>query len=260
MELARNLLALASPFLVFGAFAAAAEFDVASVKQFERSLSPGQQDLSFLGKAGKPINIAGNRITMRGTLRAFIAAAYDIKGYQISAAPSWAGELVYDVVAKAPGDAPPTQDEVRPMFQTLLADRFQLKIHRETKIMPVYNLLPGKKTIGLKPAGPDEKFHWGLNMQPDGTLHSKGTGESIGDFVQLVGASADRPVLDKTGVSGFIDYDILITTPEGRNPSPDDTNKAILDAVKDQLGLKLETAKEPIELLVVDRAEKPSEN
>ena len=54
-------------------------------------------------------------------------------------------------------------------------------------------------------------------MQPDGTLHSKGTGESIGDFVQLVGASADRPVLDKTGVTGYIDYDILITTPES-NP------------------------------------------
>jgi uncharacterized protein (TIGR03435 family) len=246
--------------LLIGALAAAAEFDVASVKQFERSLAPGQQDLSFLGKAGKPINIAGNRITMRGTLRALIAAAYDIKDYQISAAPSWAGVLVYDVLAKTPGDSAATQEEVRPMFQALLADRFQLKIHRETKIMPVYNLAPGKKTIGLTPAGPDEKFHWGLNMQPDGTLHSKGTGESIGDFVQLVGASADRPVLDKTGVTGFIDYDILITTPEGRNPSPDDTNKAILDAVKDQLGLKLEPAKEPIDLLVVDRVEKPSEN
>jgi uncharacterized protein (TIGR03435 family) len=244
--------------LVIGALAAAAEFDVASVKQFERSLTPGQQDLSFLGKSGKPINIVGNRISIRGTLRGLIAAAYDIKDYQISAAPSWAGVLVYDVLAKAPGDSAPTQDEVRPMFQALLADRFQLKVHRETKIMPVYNLIPGKKTIGLKPAGPDEKFHWGLNMQPDGTLHSKGTGESIGDFVQLVGASADRPVLDKTGVTGFIDYDILISTPD--HPNPDDTNKAILDAVKDQLGLKLEPAKEPIELLVVDRAEKPSEN
>ncbi len=247
--------------LVIGALAAAAEFDVASVKQFERSLTPGQQDLSFVGKSGKPINIVGNRISMRGTLRGLIAAAYDIKDYQISAAPPWAGVLVYDVVAKAP-DAAPTQDDVRPMFQALLADRFQLKIHRETKVLPVYNLMPGKKTIGLKPAGPDEIFHWGLNVQPDGTLRSKATRESIGDFVQLVGASADRPVLDKTGVTGYIDYDILIATPEAREGlrNQDDTNKAILDAVKDQLGLKLEPAKEPIELLVVDRAEKPSEN
>ena len=253
------LLAVASP-LVIGALAAAAEFDVATVKQFEQSIRPGQQDLSFVGKSGKPINIAGNRITMRGTLRGLIAAAYDIKDYQISVAPSWAGVLIYDVVAKAPGDVAPTQDEVRPMFQSLLADRFQLKLHRETKILPVYNLMPGKGTIGLKPAGPDETFRWGLNVQPDGTLRSKATKESIGDFVQLVGASADRPVLDKTGVTGYIDYDILISTPDGRNPSPDDTNKAILDGVKDQLGLKLEPAKEPIELLVVDRVEKPSDN
>jgi uncharacterized protein (TIGR03435 family) len=262
MNVARKrLLAVAGPLLI-GALAAGAEFDVASVKQLERSLNPGQQDLSFVGKSGKPINIAGNRITMRGTLRALIAAAYDIKDYQISAAPSWAGVLVYDVVGKAPGDSAPTQDEVRPMFQALLTDRFHLKIHRETKIMPVYNLMPGKKTIGLKAAGPDETFRWGLNVQPDGTLRSKATKESIGDFVQLVGASADRPVLDKTGVTGYIDYDILIATPEAREGlrNQDDTNKAILDAVKDQLGLKLEPAKEPVELLVVDRAERPSEN
>src|ERR1700749_53963 len=90
--------------LVITALASATEFDVASVKQFERSLSPGQQDLYFLGKSGKPINIAGSRITMRGTLRALIAAAYNIKNYQISAAPDWAGVLVYDVLARAPGD------------------------------------------------------------------------------------------------------------------------------------------------------------
>ncbi len=70
---------------------------------------------------------------MRGTLRALITAAYDIKDYQLSAAPSWAGVLVYDVLAKAPGDIAPTQDEVRPMFQSLLADRFHLKVHRETR-------------------------------------------------------------------------------------------------------------------------------
>jgi uncharacterized protein (TIGR03435 family) len=240
------------------AAAAKSEFDVASVKQFERSIAPGAQDLSFVGKSGKPINIAGNRITMRGTLRSLIAAAYDIKDYQISAAPSWAGVLVYDVVANSPGDAAPTQDEVRPMFQALLADRFQLKLHRDTKVMPIYYLMPGKKAIGLKPAGPDEKFRWGLNLQPDGTLRSKATNESIGDFVQLVGASADRPVIDKTGVTGNIDYDILISSPE--HPNFDDTNQAILNAVKDQLGLKLEPGKEPIELLVIDHADKPSEN
>jgi hypothetical protein len=69
-------------------------------------------------------------------------------------------------------------------------------------------------------------------------LRSKATKEPIGDFVKLVGVSADRPVLDKLGIKGYIDYDIIIYTQDARNN--DDVNRAILDAVKDQLGLKLE--------------------
>jgi uncharacterized protein (TIGR03435 family) len=97
-----------------------------------------------------------------------------------------------------------------------------------------------------------------LTPEPGGTLRSTATKESIGDFVQLTGVSADRPVIDKTGLTGFIDYDILINQPEGR--TQDDVNRAILAAIKDQLGMKLETAKDPIEMLVVERVEKPSEN
>jgi uncharacterized protein (TIGR03435 family) len=78
------------------------------------------------------------------------------------------------------------------------------------------------------------------------------------DFVQLVGVSADRPVIDKTGLTGDIDYDILISPPAGG--SVDEVNRAIIYAVVDQLGLKLEPAKDTIEVLVVDRVDKPSEN
>lgn len=93
---------------------------------------------------------------------------------------------------------------------------------------------------------------------PGGTLRSKATKESIGDFVQFVGVSTDRPVIDKTGITGYIDYDIVISPPEGRGP--DETNRAIIYAVVDQLGLKLESAKDPIDMLVVDGVEKPSED
>jgi uncharacterized protein (TIGR03435 family) len=89
-------------------------------------------------------------------------------------------------------------------------------------------------------------------------LRSKATKESIGDFVQLVGVSTDRPVIDRTGVTGDIDYDIVISQPEGKGQ--DEVNRAIVYAVIDQLGLKLEPAKEPVDMLVVDRVEKPSEN
>ena len=234
-------------------------FDVASVKQLDESLRPGTADLSFVGTSGKPFKISGNRVTVSGTLRALIADAYGIKDYQVSALPDWADTLRFIVTAKAPGGAEPSQDDVRPMLRALLADRFQLKFHRDTKELPVYHMVKAKKSGLFKPATPDEKFSWNLSQGPGGTLRSKATKESIGDFVQLVGVSTDKPVIDKTGITGDIDYDILISMPEGRSDA-EDTNRAIVYAVVDQLGLKLESAKDSIEMFVVDRAGKPSQD
>ncbi len=238
-------------------------FDVASVKQLDRSLAAGQPDLSFVGTSGKPFKISGNRVTVGGTLHTLIAYAYNIKSYQISAVPSWADSLLFEITAKTPGEAVPTQDEVRPMLQALLVDRFQLKFHRDTKELPVYHMVQVKKSSLFKAASSDETFSWNLSEGPEGTLRSKATKESIGDFVQLVGVSTDKPVIDKTGITGDIDYDILISLPEAQGPggrSPDETNRAIVYAVIDQLGLKLQSTKDAVEMLVVDRAEKPSEN
>jgi uncharacterized protein (TIGR03435 family) len=238
-------------------------FDVASVKQLDRPLGAGEPDLSFVGTSGKPFKIAGNRVTVGGTLHALITYAYNVKSYQISAAPSWADSLLFEITAKTPGETVPTQDEVRPMLQALLADRFQLKFHRDTKELPVYHMVQVKKSSLFKAASPDETFSWNLSQGPGGTLRSKATKESIGDFVQLVGVSTDKPVIDKTGITGDIDYDILISLPEAQGPggrSPEETNRAIVYAVIDQLGFKLESTKDAVEMLVVDRAEKPSEN
>jgi uncharacterized protein (TIGR03435 family) len=234
------------------------EFDVALVKQLERSLAPGELDLSFVGTSGKLAKIAGNRVTLTGTLNTIITTAYGIKGYQLTGTPPWAGSLLYAITAETPGDAVATQDQIRPMLQALLTDRFQLTLHRETKILPVYHLRQSKKSNLLKPAAPDESFSWNLSQAPGEMLRSKATRESIVDFVQLVGVSADRPVIDETGLTGDIDYDILISPPEGK--TQDDVNRAIIYAVIDQLGLKLEPAKDPIEILVVDKVDKPSEN
>lgn len=82
---------------------AGSEFEVASVKQLDRSLQPGEYDLSFVGTSGKPFKISGNRVTVNGTLLALIEDAYHIKDYQISATPAWAGTLLYTITAKAPG-------------------------------------------------------------------------------------------------------------------------------------------------------------
>ncbi len=250
----------------------ASQFDVASIKQLDDTVRPGNPDLSFVGTAGKPFRIEGHRVRVTGTLQALIADAYGVKDYQVSGAPPWAGALKYEIVAATPGDAVPTQDQVRPMLKSLLADRFQMKAHPDTKEMPVYHLRQVKKSNLLKAAGPDETFSWKLSQTPDRLLRSKATRESIGDFVKLVGVSADRPVIDKTGITGDIDYDILISPPDGggggggddvsrpKNTSPEDVNRAIIYAVIDQLGLKLESAKDSIEILIVDKVEKPSAN
>lgn len=242
------------------------EFEVASVKQLDQTVQPGRPDLSFVGTSGKPFHIAGHRVGVRGTLRALIADAYGLKQYQVSAAPQWADTLIYEITAETPGDAVATQDQVRPMLQSLLADRFQLKVHPDTRELTLYHLRQVRKSNLLKAAGPDETFSWKVSQTADGFLRSKATKESIGDFVQLVGVSADRPVIDETGITGDIDYDILIAPPESKGPegqggrSPEDLNRAIIYAVIDQLGLKLEPAKDSIAILVVDHADKPSVN
>jgi uncharacterized protein (TIGR03435 family) len=239
------------------------QFEVAAVKQVIRQneaerTNRSKTDVSFVGTAGNPFKISGSRVTIQGTALSLITAAYEVKPYQVTNVPGWADSLVYSVTAKAEGDSVPELGEVRLMLQSLLADRFGLQLHDDTKDMNVYRLIPGRKSSGLKPAGADEMFSWKLTGQQDGTLRSTATRESIGDFVQLVGVSADRPVIDRTGTSGYIDYDIIISPPDAR--SQDDVDRAILDAVRDQLGLKLEPAKEPVKVLVVDRIERSSGN
>ena len=239
------------------------EFEVASVKQIIRPNEPdrpgrSKANTAFVGTSGNPFKTSGSRVTIQGTPLMLIAAAYNIQLYQIEAAPAWTDALVYTVTAKAEGDSTPQSDQLRRMLQSLLTERFQLQLHPSTKEMNVYHLVPAKKVTGLKPAAADETFSWKLTPNQDGTLRSKATRESIGDFVQLVGVSSDRPVIDKTGFTGYIDYDITISPQEAR--SQDDVNRAIVDAVKDQLGLKLEAAKDVIETFVVDSIQKPSDN
>jgi uncharacterized protein (TIGR03435 family) len=233
------------------------EFEVASLKQLNESLPPGAQDLSFLGTAGKPFKIVGTRVTLTGTLKTFITAAYDVKDYQIQGLPPWAGTLRFTLTAQAPDEKQPTQEQVQAMTQSVLADRFQLKVHRDSKEMSVYHLVQVKNVATFKNAS-SEPFSWKLSRESNGMLRSKATGEPISDFVQLVGVSSDRPVIDKTGITGSIDYDILIYQKEGM--TQDDISHAIIDAVKDQLGLKMEPAKDKVELIVIDRAASLSAN
>ncbi len=207
------------------------------------------------------ITTSGNRLTAEAeSAGGLISWAYDLKSYQIPDTKAL-DDTVYDITAKAEGDATPSRPEFRQMLQVLLAERFHLKMHREVREMPVYALVVGKN-------GP--KFHEsGEDAIEGGNIGVHGRNQTMNSRKVTMDVAAERirgafflerPVLNRTGLKGL--YDVrLEATPEfriNRGPEPDDIS--VFTAVQEQLGLKLESTKAPIEVLVIDHIEKPSEN
>jgi uncharacterized protein (TIGR03435 family) len=228
-------------------------FEVASVRQLQQPAS-GLPYSGFLGTGGNPIKITGNRVTLEGTLNILIMAAYDVKDYQVTGGPPWADSDVFTIIAKTEGEDTPKLERVRLMLQALLADRFQLKLHRGEAELKVYHLVVAKKSPKLKPSVPGEKFGQTFDPSTPGMLRSSFTRITMTDFVHLVSVYADRPVIDKTGLDGEYDYSIEWSANGG------DFRLAIMAAVQEQLGLKYEPVKEPTGVLVIDHVEKLSEN
>jgi uncharacterized protein (TIGR03435 family) len=135
-------------------------FEVASVKTNE--LPPGT--FRFATQSSVPaIKISGNRVTTQGSLLGLAAAAYNLRAFQIFGAPRWTdkrgGDQVFDIAAKTEGDGTPSLGQVRQMLRTLLADRFQLKLHRETKELLVYDLVVAKNGPKLRESSGDGSPH-----------------------------------------------------------------------------------------------------
>jgi uncharacterized protein (TIGR03435 family) len=217
--------------------------------------------------------LPGGRISMSGvTVRNLIQQGYGVRDFQIVGGPSWLGSERYDITAKPEGAA--TRDQVKLMIQALLADRFKLQFHRETKELPTYALVVAK-------GGP--KFHES-EVVPEGSDKPRGTRMSrergrfslqsapVAALANQLGEALGRSVIDKTGLTGNYDFNLEWTPDEGserrmmRAPgseSPaaaDAAGPSIFTALQDQLGLKLESTKGPVEILVIERLEKPSEN
>jgi uncharacterized protein (TIGR03435 family) len=197
---------------------------------------------------------SGARVTMQAmTLPDLITYAFKVQSYQVSGSSGWMDSMRWDVTAKAEGDAAPSSDQLRKMTQALLAERFQLKIHRETKEMPVYALVVDKGGPKLKPSAPDAKD--GTTVSGDKTVVMASAKETLDRLATYLSNNTGRPVLNQTGLSGNYEYRLEWTLRDDTGDAP-----SIFTAVQEQLGLKLEAQKAPIEVLVIDRAEKPSEN
>jgi uncharacterized protein (TIGR03435 family) len=243
----------------FGQLPSQSAFEVASVKPVE-GLRGRIYDFSSSGPRVRYIAYATIHLVME---------AYNVKDYQVTFAPTAPplsgggyGTAYYDIDAKAEGDRARSRDEFRPMLQTLLADRFKLRVHREMKEIPAYALLVGKAGPKFKESPPDatESARIGVNGRNQSITASKNSMDELAKMIPNV-FFVDRPVVDRTGLAGAYDFKIE-ATPESRmtGNDPDLKDISIFTAVQQQLGLKLESQKVKIEVLVVDHVERPSPN
>lgn len=209
---------------------------------------------------------SGPMLTLEAyTVSDLIGEAYGLKNYQVTMAESGMQPIVYgtyyNIVAKAEGDGTPTEAEFMLMIQSLLKDRFNLKFHREMKAMPVYALVVGKNGPKFHKSAADAVFmsEHGVNGRNQTMTLTKATMESLAnDIGQDFGI--DRPIVDKTALTET--YDVkLEATPEFRlNRGSDPGDISIFTAVQEQLGLRLKPTKAPVQVLVIDHIERPSEN
>jgi uncharacterized protein (TIGR03435 family) len=212
------------------------------------------------------IRLTGGKFSATGfTLKDLIAFAYEVDNSQIGGGPEWFASDRYDILGKPEKPGPLSRDSARTMLRPLLADRFHLKIHFETKPMSVFVLTIEKNGSKLRP-----------RTAGDGgettrlTFHgARATGRNVSMMVlaeEMQAMVLGRPVLDKTGLVGTFDFD-LVWSPEPKlsgiadASAPVDPNVPdIFTAFREQLGLKLESRKELTKVIVVDDATKPSEN
>jgi uncharacterized protein (TIGR03435 family) len=199
---------------------------------------------------------------------ALINWAYEMPDTRIIGAPSWAGTTMFNIEAKSgpevdqqmhnlPSDAGRKQKEQ--MVQALLADRFGLKVHFETRELPVYNLVVAKGGAKL---GPLQDF--GSHINTWNNRIEVEMADSIPYFAAELSKVAGRDVIDKTGITGRYDIKLRFTPDDGPvmlNGQPaSDPPPPLFTALVEQLGLKLESAKGPVRVLVIDHIEMPSEN
>jgi uncharacterized protein (TIGR03435 family) len=242
-------------------------FEVASIKLHE--FPPGMTGLQIGGPG--PLRITGNRVTTFGTLGMLVMAAYDLRLHQISGGPEWTDHegnpLVFDIQAKAEG-GPVATDQARRMLQTLLADRFQLQVHQESKAISVYELTVDRNGPKLKSTQPGSESKAASTLSR-GVWTFNYTNLSMSDLVTRIASNFDQPLLDKTGLKGGYDFTLEYKR-ANPNPPPNlgaatappgnaDSAPTIFIALQ-RVGLKIVHAKAPVEITVIDHAERPSEN
>ncbi len=263
------------------------QFEVASVRENssdEKSVS------NFPLNPGPQFGLSGGLLTARNMLLLqYVVFAYKPTSYQIQilrqGMPAWTRDAHYDIVAKAPGN--PTKDEMRAMMRALLEERFGMRVHhesRETNIFALVLARPGKLGQKLVPHAaddPDCKKKPLPVTQAGGYPHECGTGAMIASSTAGLTAAGgqkvvmdefvlgltnpsegiDRPVLNRTGLSGAYDFALEWVADSGDSSAVGSTaGPGFRQALREQMGLKLVPEKAPVDVIVVDKVERPSAN
>jgi uncharacterized protein (TIGR03435 family) len=239
----------------------------------------------------------GGRMTATNmTLRSLVTLAYQLAQFQLAGGPSWISTDHFDIVAKMEGDPPPVPPGAGPdpmmlSIRALLEDRFKLKVHRETRDMDIYALVMAKPGggpgPGLKPSTTDcaamaaarrnqppqgpPPMPPATGIVPCGIMGGPGSirfgGFPISQLTQMLGNQTGRMVVDRTGLTGNWEFELQFAAEQRGQPPPgaelpraDPDAPSIYTALQEQLGLKLESTKGPVEVLVIDSAEHPTDD
>jgi uncharacterized protein (TIGR03435 family) len=252
----------------------APRFEVASIKLNTTTTTP--LNVAFLRTTGAG-NAKNGRFWMLGDIGAtplsvLIQLAYNVNDFQLDGGPTWVRSDRYEVNARAEG--PATFEQMLPMLQSLLADRFKLTLRRETRQLPVYNLMPAKD--GLKIAATKE----GSCVTPEqavpfGPLSCGGVRKQLGPqrqvfevagipmakLIELLSDEVGRVVVDKTAFTDRFSFRLEFAPVGGLQIAPSDSSApSLFAALQEQLGLKLEPARGPVEVLVIESVERPTPN
>ncbi len=266
-------------------------FEVASIKP---SAEDGRRVMFGISPGGR-FNASGVSVKM------LIQQAFDIRDFQITGGPGWLSSERYDIVAKA--ETSLTRENLKVMLQSLLAERFNFKFHRETRELPIYALVVGRSGPKLHKSETQTDLPEEGAAQKDpppggqggspladvravrgpggkGAMIRLGRGQlgaqmaGIKDLAMLLAQQIGRPGVDRTGLEGKYDFNLEWTPDESlraagplgdgppRDAAPvgDSSGPSIFTALQEQLGLKLESEKGPVEILVIDHIEKASAN
>jgi uncharacterized protein (TIGR03435 family) len=223
------------------------KFEVASVK------------LNKPGERAPDDGAKGNRYTYLGNVRKLIRYAYDIRDHQLTGGPDWLGDNTwFEVSAKAEGEAVMNPAEAREMVRDLLATRFHLRMHSELHEIPVYHL-----AVQGKPKLTDSESFGRFFM--NGAKGITTPGANMGELADMLSRlpDLDRPVIDKTGLSGNYSMTLLwakAKRPETAEDVPEAEGASLFTALQEQFGLRLDRARDKVDVWVIDSVEKPSEN